>query len=147
MKRLIKYSIGGLTAFFIDMLLIMVFVRLGLGESLSIILAFMTVSLTFSFLFHKNVTFEASTEEGQYSKFSFAAVMVLVVDVGLSILFTKILIHFYLGHYDHEMLVMAGKTLGASVGGLLHFLFMHTWVFSADSGKNKDETSSETDPK
>lgn len=59
--------------------------------------------------------------------------MVLVVDIGLSILFTKLLVHYYINEYDHEILVMAGKTMGASVGGILHYIFMHTWVFSVTS--------------
>lgn len=139
--RLIKYSFGSLSAFLLDLLLIYIFVRLGMNENLAILIAFLIIGFTYSYLFHKNITFNAGNRSGQYSKYSVTSVVVLFLDIGLSILFTQILIKYYMDFFNRDLLIMAGKTLGSSAAGIVNYMFLYIWVFSeAVTPKNESDT-------
>lgn len=160
LSRLIKYSLGGLAGFFLDVLFVNVFVHYGMNYNLAIILGFVLASLIFSYLFHRNVTFQVQ-EEGEHkehlSKFSIATTLVFIVDVGMSLIITNALFAAYANQSPslltmidwlqdmsvvfisqishHYILVNLGKVLGAVVGGIGHYVILHFWVFEKKSHK------------
>lgn len=162
-NRLIKYSVGGLAGFFLDVVFVNVFVHFGMNYNLAIILGFVLASLIFSYFFHRNVTFQAQ-EEGEHkehlSKFSIATTIVFIVDVGMSLILTNALFAAYANQSPsllvlidwvqdlsnvlipqishHYILVNLGKVLGAIVGGIGHYVILHFWVFEK---KAKKQTS------
>lgn len=130
--QFLKYSVGGIASFLFDMLLIWIFVHMGMHEDLAFLIGFILSTMIFSFLFHKNVTFDAGHKKQTYFRYTIASIILFVLDVGGAIVFTKILFYFFEGVYHNDIIIMVGKTLGAGLGGLINFFFLRQWVFNEE---------------
>ena len=128
-SQIIKYCIGGTGAFFFDLLLIYVFVNLGVHKNLALVLGFLISALTFSFLFHKNITFAAAKKYNVFHKYILASIFMFIIDMGGGFWLTDVLIARFTGVYDYDMLVLAGKTISAAFAGATNFITLKFWVF------------------
>lgn len=128
-KQFIVYAAGGLLTFSADLALIYLFVKMGVHEDIAIFLGFAISTIVVSFFFHKNITFNQRDRKGVFWKFALASTAVFAVDMGGSIFFKDLLVQYYQSMYPFTILVLVGKTLGASTAGLLHFVFLRNWVF------------------
>lgn len=164
--RLIKYAAGGLGGFLLDMFFVNVFIHYGISYNISIVLGFVIAAWVFSYFFHRHVTFEAQ-DEGEhgehFSKFSIVTTIVFVLDVGMALLFSNILLQAFqssppllVAFIQHTqnlfallslqatasvILVNIGKILGALIGGVGHYILLHFWVFK----KKSDQTQTNND--
>lgn len=152
--RLVKYSLGGLAGFFLDIFFVNVFVHYGVNYNIAIILGFAIAAWIFSYLFHRHVTFEAQGDgdhKDHFSKFSVVTTVVFIIDVGMALLFANGLLAAYenksplllvLVNWIQDVLsafpisatvavilVNIAKVLGAIIGGIGHYVLLHFWVF------------------
>lgn len=152
--RLVKYSLGGLSGFFLDIFFVNVFVHYGVNYNIAIILGFVIAAWIFSYFFHRHVTFEAQEHgdhKDHFSKFSVVTTIVFIVDVGMALLFANGLLSAYdndspfllalvswiqnfistfpVSATEEVILVNVAKVLGAIIGGIGHYVLLHFWVF------------------
>ncbi len=131
--QFIKYSVGGVASFLFDVLLIYILIRMAVPKNPAILVGFIASTMIFSFLFHKNITFEAGQKKRTYWKYAIASAILFVVDVGGAILFSDILLALFRESWNNNLLTMLGKGLGAGLGGLINFFFLRQWVFRDSS--------------
>jgi putative flippase GtrA len=127
--QFLKYALGGLASFAIDMVIIWVLLKMGIDRKIAVTLGFIITTMVFSFLFHKKVTFEAGDKKSTFAKYSLSAIVLFAVDIGGAILLGELLIAHYSSLYDVDTLAMAGKVIAAGIAGLVNFLFLRNWVF------------------
>lgn len=131
-NQILKYCIGGFLGFLFDLLLIYIFVDIGIHKDIAFLLGFFISALTLGFVFHQNITFCEARRRGLkvFRLYLIANIFIFIIDIYGAIIFSNILISSYLNTvYDRELLILAGKTIGAALAGITSFLTLKFIVF------------------